>query len=175
MNTSTRSIFLKEMGITEWAPRDALESAVNPEPATTTAEVEHAATAKHAKGIWWFFGSPLQEEAQMLFQSIIRALGLSQAEWVWKNPADSLAGKEAELGTLPVIAFAFGGSVAQKLSGERDPLPQLRETVLGMQADGYEEVPLIASFEFNQLLARPKDKALLWQDLILARSVLNSL
>jgi DNA polymerase len=50
----------------------------------------------------------------------------------------------------------------------------LRETVLAMQADGAEELPLIATFELNQLIASPKHKALFWQDLLLAKSVLQN-
>jgi len=34
---------------------------------------------------------------------------------------------------------------------------------------------LIASFDLAHCLNRPKDKALVWQDLLLARSVLQSL
>ena len=73
------------------------------------------------------------------------------------------------------IAFAFGGPAAQKLSGERDPLPELRETVLALKCDLAEEIPLIASFDLAQLLAKPKDKSLLWQDLLLAKSVLQNI
>ena len=75
----------------------------------------------------------------------------------------------------PIVAIAFGGSAAQKLSGERDGLPELRETVLAISAEGADELPLIATFELNQLIARPKDKALFWQDLLLAKSVLQNI
>ena len=36
-------------------------------------------------------------------------------------------------------------------------------------------LPLIATFELNQILARPRDKALFWQDLLLAKSVLQNI
>ena len=74
-----------------------------------------------------------------------------------------------------IVALAFGGSAAQKLSGERDALPELRETVLAINADGAEDLPLIATFELNQLISRPKDKALFWQDVQLAKSVLQNI
>jgi DNA polymerase len=74
----------------------------------------------------------------------------------------------------PVVAVAFGGPAAQKITGERDPLPQLRETVLALNTGSDEEVPVIASFELNEVLTKPKNKALLWQDLLLARSVLQN-
>ena len=37
-----------------------------------------------------------------------------------------------------------------------------------------EDIPVIASFDLAQAIARPTDKALLWQDLLLARSVLQN-
>ena len=94
---------------------------------------------------------------------------------VLKNPSDNLNALEIPENGLPTIAFAFGGPAAQKLSGERDPLPELRETVLALKCDLAEEIPLIASFDLAQLLSRPKDKPLLWQDLLLAKSVLQNI
>ena len=73
------------------------------------------------------------------------------------------------------MALAFGASAAQKLSGERDTLAELRETVLAFNVDGAEDIPLIATFELNHLIARPRDKALFWQDLLLAKSVLQNI
>ncbi|MBU3598064.1 DNA polymerase III subunit psi [Polynucleobacter sp. AP-Basta-1000A-D1] len=177
MTMSTNSTFLKEMGITEWTTRDA---APEPIQAILTAEVsnDQAATEtqeRHSSGIWWFFGNKPQGDAEVLFQNIIRALGLTPQEWSWKNPADKLNPELLPQDGTPIVALAFGGAAAQKLSGERDALPELRETVLAINADGAEDLPLIATFELNQLLSRPKDKALFWQDLLLARSVLQNI
>jgi DNA polymerase len=177
MTMSTNSTFLKEMGITEWTTRDA---APEPSQAILTAEVsnDQAATEtqeRHSSGIWWFFGNKPQGDAEVLFQNIIRVLGLTPQEWSWKNPADKLNPELLPQDGTPIVALAFGGAAAQKLSGERDALPELRETVLAINADGAEDLPLIATFELNQLLSRPKDKALFWQDLLLARSVLQNI
>lgn len=174
---STNSTFLKEMGITEWTTRDA---APEPSQAILTAGVsnDQAATEtqeRHSSGIWWFFGNKPQGDAEVLFQNIIRVLGLTPQEWSWKNPADKLNPELLPQDGTPIVALAFGGAAAQKLSGERDALPELRETVLAINADGAEDLPLIATFELNQLLSRPKDKALFWQDLLLARSVLQNI
>jgi DNA polymerase len=106
---------------------------------------------------------------------VIRALGLGPQEWSWKNASDNLKQLKAPDNGLPVVAFAFGGSVAQKITGEKDPLPQLRETILALNNEADEEIPVIASFDLAQLVARPKDKALLWQDLLLAKSVLQNI
>jgi uracil-DNA glycosylase len=172
--TNTDSAFLKEMGITEWTSRDVIqETASVTEQTNAQASPELAqSTPRVCYGMWWFFGSEPQGDAQILFQNMIRVLGLAKNEWAWKNPGHSLSQLSAP--EMPVIAIAFGGPTAQKITGERDPLPQLRETVLALNTGNEEEIPVIASFELNQVLAKPNDKALLWQDMLLARSVLQN-
>ncbi|WP_114698474.1 hypothetical protein [Polynucleobacter necessarius] len=91
---------------------------------------------------------------------------------MWKGASKSLS--QMGIPELPVVAVAFGGSVAQKITGEKDPLTELRQTVLALIAGGNEEVPVIASFDLPQVLTKPKEKAMLWQDLLLARSVLQN-
>jgi DNA polymerase len=180
MNTSTNAIFLKEMGITEWAYRDTVVSILSAEVTAGTASNTQEAQVrdipeKISYGTWWFFGNKPQGDAEVLFQNIIRALGLLPGEWSWKSPSDNLNALEIPENGLPTIAFVFGAPAAQKLSGERDPLPELRETVLTLKCDLAEEIPLIASFDLAQLLTRPKDKSLLWQDLLLSKSVLQNI
>ena len=183
---SANSAFLKEMGITEWTSRDAIPAQTqvmasaevltqDADPLATSAPVASEARERTSSGIWWFFGSKPQGDAEVLFQNIIRVLGLTPQEWSLKNPADKFNPELLPQDGAPIVAVAFGGSAAQKLSGERDALPELRETVLAINADGAEDLPLIATFELNQLIARPKDKALFWQDLLLAKSVLQNI
>ena len=172
--TNTHSAFLKEMGITEWTSRDveqATGSATEQTNAQASPEVAQS-TPRTSYGMWWFFGNEPQGDAQILFQNMIRVLGLAKNEWAWKIPSQSLSQLSAP--EMPVVAIAFGGPTAQKITGERDPLPQLRETVLALNTGNEEEIPVIASFELNQVLAKSGDKALLWQDLLLARSVLQN-
>ena len=172
--TNSHSAFLKEMGITEWTSRDAVQDlpeAVNPASAPAAAPAASPAQ-RRSYGVWWFFGNEPQGDAKVLFQNIIRALGLASNEWSWRDPAAKL--NQLSSPDAPVVAVAFGGPVAQKITGERDPLPQLRETILALNSGNDEEIPVIASFELNQVLTKPKDKALLWQDLLLARSVLQN-
>jgi hypothetical protein len=186
MNMSTNSAFLKEMGITEWTSRDALPeqaaemlaAEVSSYEAVTSAPASSIAVEKQERvsaGIWWFYGNKPQGDAEALFQNTIRALGLTPQEWSWKNPVEKFNPELLPIDGTPIVAIAFGGSAAQKLSGERDGLPELRETVLAISAEGADELPLIATFELNQLIARPKDKALFWQDLLLAKSVLQNI
>lgn len=172
--TNTHSTLLKEMGITEWTSRDAIQSSpeVSVPLSTHTISNEEQLSQRPSRGIWWFFGNEPQGDAKVLFQNIIRVLGLATNEWVWKNASENLS--QLSSPEFPVVAVAFGGSVAQKITGERDPLPQLRETVFALNTGNEEEIPVIASFELNQVLTKPKEKALLWQDLLLARSVLQN-
>jgi DNA polymerase len=174
----SHSEFLKEMGITEWVARDlpkdaapSMESNALPEKNTAISEPAQ----RISQGEWLFFGSQPQGDAQLLFNNIIRALGLASNEWSWRNPADPLNQITAPASGLPIVAFAFGGPVAQKITGEKDSLPQLRETVLALNTGNEEEVPVIASYDLSQAMNNPKEKALLWQDLLLAQSVLQNI
>jgi len=175
----SNSEFLKEMGITEWVSRDQPAQVLAPaHQASSSADEINAtpvAVEKVPQGNWLFFGSQPAGDAQVLFKNIIRVLGLASNEWSWKNSADSLKQITAPDNGLPVVAFAFGGPVAQKITGERDALPQLRETILALNTGNEEEIPVIASYDLGQAMANPKEKALLWQDLLLAKSVLQSI
>lgn len=163
------------MGITEWTSRDAIQALPEASVAASSqaAPQETQASPRVSNGIWWFFGNEPQGDAKILFQNLIRVLGLAKNEWSWKTSAENLG--QLTIPDFPVVAVAFGGPVAQKITGERDPLPQLRETVLALNTGNDEEIPVIASFELNQVLTKPKEKAMLWQDLLMARSVLQNI
>ncbi|MBU3596565.1 hypothetical protein ICN10_09125 [Polynucleobacter sp. 86C-FISCH] len=172
---SNNSSFLKEMGITEWTSRDAIQAQPEDSVAASSqaAPQETQASPRASNGMWWFFGNEPQGDAKILFQNLIRVLGLAKNEWSWKSPSENL-GQLVNPGS-PLVAIAFGGPVTQKITGERDSLPQLRETVLALNTGNEEEIPVIASFELNQVLTKPKEKAMLWQDLMMARSVLQNI
>ena len=178
--SSMRSSFLKEMGITEWVDRSSNTASLNasvapqanpPVPTEPTANAsEHIA---EISGLWIFIGTKPQGDALTLFQNIVRALGLPSSAWVWQ---DQKANIDAliESSTVPLVAIAFGAASAQRLTGERAPLTELRGAIHSLM-HGEADVPLIATLELAQVLARPQEKALLWEDLLLARSVLQSL
>jgi hypothetical protein len=175
-----RSSFLKEMGITEWVDRSSSGvplnlSAVpqsNPpaSPDSTATKSEHAA---EISGRWIFIGTKPQGDALTLFQNIVRALGLPNGAWVWQDQKASINAL-IEASTVPLVAIAFGAASAQRLTGEIAPLTELRGAIHSLM-HGEADVPLIATLELAQVLARPQEKALLWEDLLLARSVLQSL
>lgn len=173
MNTNYRSLYLKEMGISEWTLRgDASEPSTTQAPASTPTPTasENASTQINIepKVYWLFYGTRPSGEAEQLFQNMIRALSLLPSEWEWREPTDTSPPKN----NLPCVAFAFGASAVQTLSGEKEPLENLRDVVLEVIE---QEIPLVASFDLAHLLSKPKDKVLAWQDLLLARSVLQSL
>jgi DNA polymerase len=163
--SNTHSSFLKEMGITQWTSIDGQQE-VLAEPSTQN---------RPPRANWWFFGNPAQGDAQVLFENVIRILGLSPQEWSWKSTSENLSQLALPSNGMPVVVIAFGGSTAQKITGERDALPQLRETVLALNSGNDEEIPVIATFDLAQILAKPQDKALFWQDLLLAKSVLQNI
>ena len=175
MSNEQASIYLKEMGISQWSLRNTGPS-FTPQAPTDTSEsqVQDTQTPAQAKTnlaptvYWLFYGKAVSGDTELLFQNIIRALGLVQGEWEWREPSNTKAPDTP----LPCIAFAFGADAAQLLSGEREPLENLRDVVLELSG---QDIPLVASFDLSHLLQKPNDKALAWQDLLLARSVLQSL
>lgn len=176
-NLATRSAFLKEMGITEWEDRSATQTP--PEPSFQGGASEAVqASAKLAPNTptslqWVFIGTKLQGDALTLFQNMIRVLGLGPGTWVW-NDAKASLDEIPRAGETPLVSMAFGAAAAQRLTGENAPLAELRGAIHALQHQD-NEIPLIATFELAQVLARPTDKALLWEDLLLARSVLQNL
>jgi DNA polymerase len=178
MNVSTNSAFLKEMGVTEWSSRDAQLEPAQPLSAEQRVTAIHEVVGPSkstASSVWWFFGSQPQGDAEVLFQNIIRVLGLTPQAWSWKNPGEKLNPEHLPQDGTPIVALAFGEPAAQRLSGERGGLPELREMVLAINSEGTEDLPLIATFDLDQLISSPKNKALFWQDLLLAKSVLQNI
>ncbi len=179
-NANMRSSFLKEMGITEWAHRSSSVAPLsspeipqgNPQ-ASTEPTANSSECAVEISGRWIFIGTKPQGDALTLFQNIVRVLGLPQGAWVWQEPKTS---PDVLIGTakVPQVAIAFGAASAQRLTGENAPLAELRGVIHSLM-HGEAEVPLIATLELAQVLARSQEKALLWEDLLLARSVLQSL
>jgi uracil-DNA glycosylase len=179
-DSSMRSSFLKEMGITEWVDRSSSVAPLNapavPQSipqASTEPTANPSERVAEISGRWIFIGTKPQGDALTLFQNIVRALGLPNGAWVWQ---DQKANIDAliESSTVPLVAIALGAASAQRLTGEHSPLTELRGAIHSLM-HGEAEVPLIATLELAQVLARPQEKALLWEDLLLARSVLQSL
>ncbi len=169
MNTvnNSNSAILKEMGISEWVSKDAMPLA------STEAPLDSSAQSK-PRGTWWFFGSKPKGEAEVLFQNLIRVLGLRTDEWLWQEPVNKSKLAKPD-NALPIVSIAFGCQAVQAMTGERDTLDELRETILELSIEGLEEIPLIPSFTLEHYISKPQDKRLLWQDLLLAKSVLQSL
>jgi hypothetical protein len=179
-NASMRSSFLKEMGITEWVDRSSSIAPLNaptvPQSNTQASPEPTANSSAHTteiSGRWIFIGAKPQGDALTLFQNIVRVLGLPNDAWVWQDQKTNIDAL-IESTTVPLVAIAFGAATAQRLTGENAPLAELRGAIHSLM-HGEADVPLIATLELAQVLARPQEKALLWEDLLLARSVLQSL
>jgi uracil-DNA glycosylase len=179
-DSSMRASFLKEMGITEWVDRSSSIAPLNAPAApqgipqaSTEPTANPSERVAEISGRWIFIGTKPQGDALTLFQNIVRALGLANGAWVWQ---DQKANIDAliESSTVPLVAIAFGAASAHRLTGEQAPLNELRGAIHSL-IHGEAEVPLIATLELAQVLARPQEKVLLWEDLLLARSVLQSL
>ncbi len=78
---SNNSSFLKEMGITEWTSRDAIQA--QPEASVAVSSQDTQASLRASNGMWWFFGNEPQGDAKILFQILIRVIGLTKNEWSW--------------------------------------------------------------------------------------------
>ena len=183
MNKQIRSSFLKEMGISEWVSKDLV---LISEPKIANSEIASSGDENLANNpstnqnpntneMWLFFGSKPNGDSQILFQNIVHVLGIGPNSWTWITKENDVSEVRIQYENLPLVAFAFGQHAAQKLSGEKDNLEELRGVVLSMDHKGEVSIPLIATFDLNHLLAKPKDKALLWQDLMLACSVLENM
>ena len=166
MNIDERSRYLKEMGIAEWSLRSVAQDSTP--SMTLSAQPPQVISNQEPRVYWLFYGKTPGGDQERLFQNILLALGLLPNEWEWRSLSDT----QAPNTQLPCVAFAFGEQAAQTLSGEQEPLAHLRDVVLELAGH---DIPLIASVDLAHCLNRPKDKALLWQDLLLARSVLQSL
>jgi DNA polymerase III psi subunit len=72
-----RSSYLKEMGISEWVPRES-------------APVESLPVALEADPsiFWHFVGQTPQGDSAMLFENIIRSLRLKKNQWAWATLAE---------------------------------------------------------------------------------------
>lgn len=183
---TTAAAFLKEMGITEWQIRDAIAESSSQEPlvptpkstselASPTEDQTHlGVTDTSSLGIWWFYGAQPTGEAELLFQNMLRVLGISPQQWSWKKPGGKFNALEMPLQNTPLVAIVFGASATQALTGERESLAELRGAILAIPQEGAEDIPVIATLDLAQILARPKDKTQVWQDLLLAKSVLQS-
>lgn len=178
--SNVRSSFLKEMGITEWTDRSSSvvskHSVAAPQdslPVSAESVAQPPENVIEMSGRWIFIGAKPQGDALSLFQNIIRVLGLPKGAWVWQDQKASLDAL-IDSSAVPLVAIAFGAASAQRLIGENAPLSELRGAIHSL-AHGEAEVPLIATLELAQVLARPQEKAMLWEDLLLARSVLQSL
>jgi DNA polymerase len=70
------------------------------------------------------------------------------------------------------VVFAMGADLGKKLLQLQEPFNELRGAVHSLEVNG-EELPVVLSYHPEYLLKKPAEKALAWQDLLLARSLVG--
>ena len=105
-------------------------------------------------------------QAQRLLQAMLAAIGLSQNQFV------IVAHEQlAQLQTLALdqkVVLAFGNTVARSLLGEHATVQECRGKRHQIPPS---QLNTIVSFGLTELLQSPEHKALVWQDLKLAKSI----
>lgn len=133
-------------------------------------------------------GEPFVGQAGRLLDNMLASIGLKRGENVYianvlkcrppqnRNPqpeevaqCEPYLTRQIEL-IQPKLIVALGRFAAQALSGEDKPISSLRGKMLD-----YRGTPLIVSYHPAYLLRNMADKAKVWEDLCLARRIMQGL
>lgn len=104
------------------------------------------------------------DQRHRLLQAILFSIGLTPDQFVMIN-SEQLAQLQ-NTSTEQKVLLVFGESLAQSLWGKSVARGQVVHQIVN--------VPIIVSFSLNELLLSPDNKALVWQDLLLAKQFLNA-
>ncbi|WP_353148108.1 uracil-DNA glycosylase [Pollutimonas bauzanensis] len=136
-------------------------------------------------------GLPLQGRPGVLLQAMLASIGVLPDSAVFLTnlikcrPLGNRTPKPAEIAAcLPYLQrqiailkprriLALGNLAAQALLGVETELDQLRGQVHHLQTEAGQDIPLVATYHPASLLLRPQHKADAWQDLNLARTMLQ--
>ena len=154
----SHNAYLAEMGITTWVSKDAASVAVAVSETPVVAE-------KALQPVWTFIAPQMAGDARVLFDRILAALMLTPGDIELLTPQQA---KDQPVGGQVVVAM--GQRMGQELLGESDPFEELRGAVHALEVAG-QEVPVILTYDPEHLLKKPADKAKVWQDLLLAKSL----
>ena len=150
--------YLAEMGISTWVSKDAA-------PPVSAASEEPVLVDSASQSSWTFVVAPMVGDARILFEKILAALMLTPDNVQLLTPQQ--AKSQAIMGQVVV---AMGQHLGQDLLGESDSFEELRGAVHALEVAG-DEVPVVLTYDPEHLLKRPADKAKVWQDLLLAKSL----
>ena len=150
--------YLAEMGVSTWVSKDTapLEVIVSETPVVVE---------KAVKPLWTFITPQMTGDGRILFDRILAALMLTP------DDIELLTHEQAKNQSVNgQVVVAMGQRMGQDLLGESDPFEELRGAVHALEVAG-QEVPVILTYDPDYLLKKPADKAKVWQDLLLAKSL----
>ena len=150
--------YLAEMGVSTWVSKDTapLEVIVSETPVVVE---------KAVKPLWTFITPQMTGDGRILFDRILAALMLTP------DDIELLTYEQAKNQSVNgQVVVAMGQRMGQDLLGESDPFEELRGAVHALEVAG-QEVPVILTYDPDYLLKKPADKAKVWQDLLLAKSL----
>lgn len=159
--------YLNAMGISTWVVADG-ESATQ---LSGGGEIPSEVQEKHANAahgfIWTFVIDQLSGDANILFDKMLASFMLKRADIQLINSAEALSGRVSGQ-----VVFAMGADLGKKLLQLQEPFNELRGALHALEVHG-DELPVVLSYHPEHLLKKPADKALAWQDLLLARSLVG--
>ena len=150
--------YLAEMGVSTWVSKDTapLEVIVSETPVVVE---------KAVKPLWTFITPQMTGDGRILFDRILAALMLTP------DDIELLTYEQAKNQSVNgQVVVAMGQRMGQDLLGESDSFEELRGAVHALEVAG-QEVPVILTYDPDYLLKKPADKAKVWQDLLLAKSL----
>ena len=114
----------------------------------------------------WLFllNQVVDEEAEQLLQNIFKAIGISVGQ-------DTHLSEKSQLSRFQTkVMIVMGESVAQQLLNDQKEIAQLRGMRHMMM-----EIPMFVTYSVEHLLSNLPDKAMVWEDLCLAKLTIANL
>ena len=159
----SQSDYLNAMGISTWVVQEG-ESAGLQANQSQGSQEDHM-TSDDASGVWTFVIDQLTGDASLLFDKILSSLMLTRQHVQVITSAEALSGKISGQ-----VVVAMGSDLGKKLLQLQEPFEELRGAVLSFEVNA-DELPVVLSYHPEHLLKKTTDKAKVWQDLTLARSL----
>lgn len=114
---------------------------------------------------WLFLLNQVADEAaEQLLQNIFKAIGISVGQ-------DTHLSEKSQLSEFQTkVMMVMGESVAQQILNDKQAIGQLRGTTHRLM-----ETPVVVTYSVEHLLTNLPDKAVVWEDLCLAKLTIANL
>lgn len=114
---------------------------------------------------WLFlFNQVVDKEAEQLLQNIFKAIGISVGQDIHLSKKSQLNEFQAK------VTIVMGESVAQQILDKAQTIGQLRGMTHKLM-----ETPAVVTYSLDHLLINLPDKAMVWEDLCLAKLTIANL